>query len=294
MMLVMPDGRVLNDAEGPDGPLPLAVWDAVVRVCGESFHWRRSVLTAPRRAGVAQHAVDRYDTSGMGKFLIARTALDELNRSGRRGWIVQRRLVAELANMSKPEEKAPDQRAGQEALAELKRVAFEAELLVNPNDLERRRRKEAARREREQLSRRTQAIADLNALFTELNASDKNEQARGYGLERLHRELFRINELDYTGSYKTETDQIDGGFWSRLLHLSARSPMEEGSGDGCGYRRSGARGQSPTRCNPGPVPLHGGLSAGGGRPLQTSTRKQGRAHGWGRPRRYSGKPNLSS
>jgi len=119
--------------------------------------------------------------------------------------------VQELANLQGSEEKAPDQEAGQRALEKLRRVASMESVLVDPSEAAKRQRREGAATEREKASACATEMASLNSDFIELN-KEQNAQKRGYGLEKILRELFRINELTYTGSYKTETDQIDGSF----------------------------------------------------------------------------------
>lgn len=52
-------------------------------------------------------------------------------------------------------------------------------------------------------------LASLNDTFRALHA-ESDRQRRGYELERLLAALFRLDELEYSGSYKTETDQVDG------------------------------------------------------------------------------------
>jgi hypothetical protein len=49
----------------------------------------------------------------------------------------------------------------------------------------------------------------LNDTFRALG-SETDKQRRGYAVEKLLAALFRLAELEYRGSYKTETDQIDG------------------------------------------------------------------------------------
>lgn len=194
----------------PTGPLPVVLFETVVKVCGTSLYWRKSVLRVFRSAGIKQTTIDTYETSGKSKFEVARWALDDLNRSGRRGWIVQRRVVSELANLGHPEDKVPDLAAGQRALDALRKAAQESHLLIDPHELERRRRRAAHARASAERSRRELELQQLHETFEVLRSPAQNKQARGYALERLLAGLFRLEELDYTGSFKTETDQVDG------------------------------------------------------------------------------------
>jgi hypothetical protein len=192
---------------GVSGPLPIAVYEAAVRVCGESLHWKNTLRKLFVRAGVKEQAFERYRT--LSKFVIARSVLDDLERVGQKGWTVQRRFVAELANLQKPEPEVPDLGRGLEALHELRRVAQVEHILVNPEDDARKRRREEAADRLASRSTRDKLLSDLNDRFSDL-LKHEDRQQRGFALEGLLADLFRLSELDYSGSYKTETDQIDG------------------------------------------------------------------------------------
>jgi hypothetical protein len=195
-------------AEAPKDPIPLAVYEAVVNVCGQTLYWKSTLRTVFRRSGVAERALDKYEQQ-FSKFQIARHILDDLERVGAKGWIVQRRIVRELASLDGPEDKAPDHAAGTRALETLRRVALKERLLVDPAEAERKQRRAEAATEAEKRDRRSTELQKLHELFIALH-SESNHQARGFALERLMRDLFRLYELEYNGSYRTDTDQIDG------------------------------------------------------------------------------------
>jgi hypothetical protein len=183
------------------------VYEAVVAVCGETLYWKRTLKRIFRQAGVSQTAIDRYEA--LGKFQMARAVLDALDNAGPRGAQVQRNLVNALANLAQPEDGVPDLAAGRQALEHLRAVAKAKSLLVDPEEEQRRQRQETAAAERLERSQREAKMLELRNQFRALHGSD-NKQARGYALERLLRDLFRVHELDFNASYKTETDQIDG------------------------------------------------------------------------------------
>ncbi len=58
-------------ASGPLEPLPFPVYEAAVRVCGETIFWKSTMKRLFRRAGVAEAAWVRYEE--LSKFKIART-----------------------------------------------------------------------------------------------------------------------------------------------------------------------------------------------------------------------------
>lgn len=188
-------------------PLSIDVYEAVVAVCGETLYWKRTLIRILRQAGVAQVAIDRY--RDLSKFQMARAVLDALDAAGHRGAVVQRRIVNALANLSGPEDRVPDVVAGRQALEHLRSVAKAAALLVDPEEEKRRQRQETAAADREAVSQRLAAITDLRDRFRAMHG-ENDQQARGYALERLLRDLFRLHELDYSASYKTDTDQVDG------------------------------------------------------------------------------------
>lgn len=199
----------------------MAVYEAAVRVCGETLHWKNALKKLFVRAGVKEQVFERY--RHLTKFVIARSILDDLERVGRRGWSVQRRFVAELAALDRPEEQVPDWRRGEQALADLRRLAQAAQVLVNPEEAERGKRRADAAEQAAARSARRKELSHLYERFIDLQRED-DRQARGYALERLLGDLFRLHELEYTGSYKTDTDQIDGSvtFGSFTYLLEAR------------------------------------------------------------------------
>jgi hypothetical protein len=87
------DRRQAEEA-GVSGPLPMAVYEAAVRVCGESLHWKNMLKKLFVRAGVREQGFEWYRT--LSKFVIARSVLVDLEHVGLKGWKVQRRFVAEL------------------------------------------------------------------------------------------------------------------------------------------------------------------------------------------------------
>lgn len=189
-------------------PLSVEVYEAVVAVCGETLYWKRTLKRIFRQAGVAQTAIDRYED--LSKFQMARAVLDALDSAGNRGAKVQRNIVNALANLAQPEDRVPDVSAGRRALEHLRIVAKAQSLLVDPEDEQRRQRQEAAAAERLAVSQRAGTMLDLQDRFRAMHGPSTDKQGRGYALERLLRDLFRLHELDYNASYKTETDQIDG------------------------------------------------------------------------------------
>lgn len=201
------------------GPVPFNVQLAIIAVCRSAFHWRDDVRAVFLGAGTPRELYDKYDDPANSKAKIARFVLDELGSRGEPGYAVQRKVVEALCRMSRPHRDAPDQRAGAEALAELKREATTAQILVDPD-------KAAADSRRAANQRRATATADrrerLGALRTRFLAlvrlnptTDAERQRRGYDFERLLADLFQLYDLEYRPSYKISGEQIDGAFHFR-------------------------------------------------------------------------------
>lgn len=132
-----------------------------------------------------------------------------MGHAGEKGATVRRRIIQELANIDKPEDMAPDQQGGILAIQELKRLAKGAGLLVSPEELEKKKRDEAARKRARDREDRTSRLLNLNAQFRGLH-DEKNPQKRGYAFERLIIDTFALADLDVQSSYSTEIDQVDG------------------------------------------------------------------------------------
>lgn len=186
--------------------IPHSVFEAAVRVAGETLYWKRSLRRILRTSGVKEAAIIRYEN--LSKYQILRGVWDQLDKAGPRGLKVQKSIVAALANLDGPEPQA-DERAGKEALVELRRLSQANGLLVDPDEQARKARRDETARRAEERDEREKRLSALNSAFAEMHR-ETNVQARGYAFERLLADLFRMYELEFNSSYKTEIDQIDG------------------------------------------------------------------------------------
>lgn len=184
----------------------LDVYEAAVRVAGEALYWKSSLKRIFRSSGVSENAAIRYEA--LSKYAAMRAAWDDLDRVGDRGRQVQRNIIQALANVEKPDPKA-DQRAGTDALSELRRLVKKSGLLVEPAEAAAAARKKSAENSLHEASTRRQRISELNETFRGLHDS-MDPQSRGYAFERLLSDLFRLHEYDFVSSYRTEVDQVDG------------------------------------------------------------------------------------
>lgn len=197
-----------------------SVFEATVRVAGEALYWKRSLKRILRTSGVTEKVVTQYED--LTKYQILREVWARLDNAGSRGLKVQKNIVAHLANLDAPEEKA-DQRAGKEAIAELQRLSKAYGLLVDPDQLTRKRAQEERQRKADEKSRREMELGRLLQRFRDLH-DEQDARARGYEFERMLADLFRLYEIEFKGSYKTEIDQVDGAlkFDSFTYLLEAR------------------------------------------------------------------------
>lgn len=104
-------------------PVPVEVIEAAVGVCGSAFHYKAQLRGILVSCGVPGELYDRWNADGLSKFGIARHVLADLAGRGAAGQDVVRRVVDELANLSRPDLAAPDQHAGRQAIADLKALA---------------------------------------------------------------------------------------------------------------------------------------------------------------------------
>ncbi|CCE54550.1 restriction endonuclease [Corynebacterium casei] len=188
-------------------PVPFPVFEAAVQVAGQALYWRNSLRQIMRNAGVSENGYEKYSEAS--KYQIFRNVWDDLDRAGSPGRKVQYKLVAALADLEKADSKVPDLEAGNASIRNLRLLAKRENILVSPQDLAREQRRQAAAlRAEEQYAKRAQ-LAQLSEIFNSLH-SEPDTQKRGYAFEKFLAALFRWAELDYHGSYKTETDQVDG------------------------------------------------------------------------------------
>ncbi|WP_197048309.1 restriction endonuclease [Mycobacterium paragordonae] len=200
-------------------PLSTAIRNEVLTACRTALHYRGDLKSLMLGAGVPAAVYNRYDHLENTKVKIARSILDELQELGHNGWAVQRRIVVELCGMPRPANGVEDLAAGRNALDALRRTAAHEGVIVDTEQAARNDRATRAAQRQQHLSERQQTLDRLRAEFSTLARStpstNAERQARGYQLEKLLAELFRANELEYTGSTRQPHEQVDGSFHFR-------------------------------------------------------------------------------
>jgi hypothetical protein len=193
------------------GATPAEVIEAAVAVCGSAFHYRPDLRAVFVGCGVDPQLYDAHAADSASKYVTARRVFAQLAERGSESDLLVRRIVTELANMTRPRPTAPDQEAGRRALAELKQVATARRVLVDVADAEREKRlRDGERRTSATLARRN-ALSALQRQLTDLHSST-NHQGRGYALERLVADLFALFGITYRPSYRAGREQVDGAF----------------------------------------------------------------------------------
>ncbi len=192
-------------------PLPFAVREAVVEVCGKAF-WLKDPLKALMvSAGLRPSIFDQY--AGESKFRIARNVLSELDAMGEEGWLVQRRIVSILYKLRGiPDATVADRDVAIAALRNFKELArdYQSEFVEEKQAGQRRLRDVEEFQTRK--AAREKTIVELKARYAAMAADDSDPHRRGYDLQILLEDLFRACGISYRSSYSIVTEQIDGAF----------------------------------------------------------------------------------
>lgn len=200
-------------------PLSTAIRNEVLAACRTALHYRGDLKSLMLGAGVPAAVYNRYDSLENSKVKIARSILDELQELGPNGWAVQRQIVVELCGMQRPANGVEDLAAGRNALDALRRTAAQEGVIVDTEQAARNDRATRAAKRQQRITGQQHTLDRLRAEFSTLARSkpgtNAERQARGYQLEKLLADLFRANELDYTGSTRQPHEQVDGSFHFR-------------------------------------------------------------------------------
>ena len=191
--------------------LPFEIREAIVNVCGRSFHYKDPFRDFMISCGVPTKIYDRYADES--KYKIARHLLSDLDSMGEEGYLIQKRILTNLCNLrSLPDDNVPDRNAGLDALRKIKQLALDQKLIVKKERSEKESRLAELRRKQEAIASRAQKMQKLRDQFVKLSLSNDDPHSRGYSLEEILIDLFAISEITYRPPYKTKTEQIDGHF----------------------------------------------------------------------------------
>lgn len=201
-------------------PVPERVRAAVIQVCRDAFYYRDDVRAVFLDAGCPADLYDRHDDpNANSKAKVARFVLNDLQQMGQRGAVIQRKIVEELCAMERPRPSAQDLVQGREALAELKRESTTAKLLVDPEKAEVDKRRAVAEQHQRAMARRQEHLGGLRERFyshlKERPRTAAEVQQRGYALETLLVDLFKLYDLEHRPPYRIRHEQIDGSLHFR-------------------------------------------------------------------------------
>jgi len=187
--------------------------DAIVRVCGEAFHFYGTLRPVFVAAGVSGELFDAVRANSNSKYVLCRTILAQLDDRGEAGRQAQQHIMRQLASMLEPMADAPDLGKGRQALADLRRLAGSTPAVTERSEAAaRRKRSELAAVARQHAADRKEQLRESFAQMT--TASGRKElQKRGYDFEQFLGDLFSSEDIAYRGAYRVGTvEQIDGAF----------------------------------------------------------------------------------
>lgn len=182
----------------------------IIQCFGLCFHYKDTVVSFMQTSGVPNDLILKWKSEP--KFVWAKNVINELNKT-ENGRLIIRRIATEFYKMKNIPDEVQDRDRGLDALRKLKRLIGDTQQnKVNEtlNNSYHRSRQEMKIQLRQQL---LQKIEELKTEYYSLFSSD-NPQERGYRLEKIVANLFRINDIDYHDSYRnrTNTQQLDGYF----------------------------------------------------------------------------------
>lgn len=188
--------------------LPYEIKDQIIQCFGRSFHFKDTVESFLRSAGVSRELATKYRDEA--KFVWARKLLNDLEES-EEGRIIQRKILTELCKLRNVPDEVPDRDAGLDALRKLKNLANKNQIEYEEIKKDSTSRAESLKSKTKVIEERNNKLTDLrNSFFAGITSSDR--QRSGYEFEDILKELFALSEIEYKKSYKTETQQIDGHF----------------------------------------------------------------------------------
>lgn len=182
----------------------------IIQCFGLCFHYKDTVVSFMQTSGVLNDLILKWRSEP--KFVWAKNVINELNKT-ENGRSIIRRIATEFYKMKNISDEVQDRDRGLDALRKLKRLIGDTQQnKVNEtlNNSYHRSRQEMKIQLKQQL---LQKIEELKTEYYSLFSSD-NPQERGYRLEKIVANLFRINDIDYHDSYRnrTNTQQLDGYF----------------------------------------------------------------------------------
>jgi hypothetical protein len=186
-------------------PLSWALQEMVVQTCGTAFWYKDPLRQLLARAGVPAPLINKYWAES--KYPMVRAILAELDSRGDHGILVQRRIVQELASIRRITDSYVDMAAAMEAIRALREAATEEGVLEDRSaETERaKERRSTATARLEAVEAQQKELARLCEMYGVLATRSDIAQRRGYDLEDLLGDLFKLYGIPYHAPYRKGT-----------------------------------------------------------------------------------------
>jgi restriction endonuclease len=194
-------------------PLSWALQETVVQTCGTAFWYKEPLRQLLARAGVPAPLIEKYWAES--KYPMVRAILAELDSRGDPGILVQRRIVQELASIRRITDSSVDRMAAMEAIRALREAASEEGVLEDRSaeTVRAKERRSTATARLEAFEAQQKDLARLCDMYGVLATRSDIAQQRGYDLEDLIGDLFKLYGIPYHPPYRKGTvEQTDGFF----------------------------------------------------------------------------------
>jgi hypothetical protein len=189
--------------------LPYEITEAMIQCFGKAFHLKDAMASFLIQAGVDRTLVEKYRPDM--KFPWARKVLTDLGQT-EEGRLVQRRVLMALCQLrGLPDQTVEDRDAGLDALRRLKQLARDLDLVAREEKNQAVDKSRLAEEQARLRRDRAKKLEELRQRFV-TGLSNPDRQEAGYDLEDVLADLFRLSEIEYRRSFRTETQQIDGHF----------------------------------------------------------------------------------
>lgn len=198
-------------------PIPTDLRQAVIQCAGKVFYYKGDLKDLLMRCGVSEGVFLKYEAES--KFKIMRSILTDLDLIGDNGISIQHCIVSAFAEMrSVNANGVEDLEGARAALLHLKKLAAEQPISSATEVQEAAKRAEAAERRVTAVASRATKLDEIKRNFVCLATAKGEEQARGYSLEGILRELFELHDIKYIPSYRTGSEQTDGMYEYKNHH----------------------------------------------------------------------------
>lgn len=201
--------------------------EQMIQCFGRCFHYKDPVASFMRQSDVPNQIINKH--KDLAKFVWARKVLEDLSELSD-GEIIQRKLLTNFCKLKDlPDKEVPDRSAGIEALNKLKRLANENNIILEEKNQEQEFKKRLAKEEQLLKIERSKKFETLKSTYFQFLTQENRQQA-GLALEKILKDLFELNDIEYKKSSKNSngTQQIDGHFKFDSFDYVVEAKWEKG------------------------------------------------------------------